>query len=153
MVTRSKIDNALVGSAGVHYVAALLSMRGLIALPTIRNAPGIDLVVVNLAGTWHANIQVKTSQYKVNFWPISSRFHEFSGPNNYYAFVRYITKGCLFEVFLETADNVIRGAETVIADTKERGLKEWAPSWYLPRDPEGLKRIIDQWNNFGTASY
>jgi len=149
MIPKIKIDNSLGRSAGVHYVAAMLSMKGLIALPTIRNAPGIDLVVVNPVGSWHANIQVKTSQYKVDFWPISSRFHEFSGHNNYYAFVRYITKGSLFEVFLETADKVIIDVDKVLVDTRARGLKEWAPSWYLPRDPDGLKRVHEQWDNFG----
>lgn len=67
MIAKRKIDNSLVGAAGVLYVAAMLSMRGLIALPTIRNAPGIDMLAINLAGTWHANTQAKTSQYKVNF--------------------------------------------------------------------------------------
>jgi hypothetical protein len=152
MMAHAKIDNALVGAAGVHYVAAILSMKGFIALPTIRNAPGIDLVVVNLSGSWHANIQVKTSQYKVNFWPISNRFHEFSGPNNYYAFVRYINDSSLFEVVLETADKVIQDADIVVADTKARGLKEWAPSWYLPHDPDGLHRVLQQWENFGLIS-
>jgi hypothetical protein len=151
MIAKTKIDNSLVGAAGVHYVAAMLCMRGLIALPTIRNAPGIDMVVVNLAGTWHANIQVKTSQYKVNFWPISTRFREFSGQNNYYAFVRYISKSMSFDVFLETADNVIQEAIKVTEDTKARGLKEWAPSWYLPRDPGELKRVQEQWENFGLS--
>jgi hypothetical protein len=90
--TKKKLDNALVGAAGVHHVAAVLSLRGLIALPTIRNAPGIDLVVVNPTGSWHGNVQVKTSQHKVNFWPISTRYHQFSGPHNYYAFVRYVAQ-------------------------------------------------------------
>jgi hypothetical protein len=101
---KRKINNALTGAAGVHHVAALLSFRGLIALPTIRNAPGIDLVVVNPAGTWHANVKVKTSRRKINFWPISYRYRDFSGPNNYYAFVRYIAQSASFEIFLETAD-------------------------------------------------
>ncbi len=149
MITKRKINNALVGAAGVHYVASVLSIRGLIALPTIRNTPGIDLVVVNPAGSWHTNIQVKTSQHKVDFWPVSTRYQEFSGPNNYYAFVRYIKENSLFEVFLEAADKVIQDVDLVIANTKAKGLKEWAPWWPLPRDPEGFKRVQDQWKNFG----
>ncbi len=106
--SKVRLDNALVGAAGVYHVAAELSLRGLIALATIRNARGIDIVVVNPAGSWHANVQVKTSQDKVAFWPISPKYREFSGSDNYYVFVRYLAKNARFEVFLETADQVIK---------------------------------------------
>jgi hypothetical protein len=49
-------DKSLVGAAGVHYVVSELSLRGLIALPTIRNTSGVDIVVVNKDGTWHAEL-------------------------------------------------------------------------------------------------
>jgi hypothetical protein len=67
------LDKALIGAAGVHFVASELSLRGLIALPTIRNTAGI--VVVNKDGTWQANLQVKTSRSKVSFWPIGGNFN------------------------------------------------------------------------------
>ena len=149
MSTKRRLDKALVGAAGVHYVAAELSLRGLIALPTIRNAPGIDLVVVHPAGSWHANIQVKTSQHKVNFWPISAKYREFSGRDNYYAFVRYIAQESQFEVFLERADRVIRDADAATVESRKRGNKGWAPCWPLPRDAKGLERVQRQWENFG----
>ncbi len=41
----SKVPNDLIGIAGVHYVVSELSRRGLIALPTIRNTAGIDIIV------------------------------------------------------------------------------------------------------------
>jgi hypothetical protein len=135
----------------VHYVAALLSIRGMIALPTIRNTPGIDLVVINPAGHWNANIQVKTSRHKVNFWPISSKYHDFSGQNNDYAFVRYIASSAYFEVFIEKADTVITDVDLLLPIGKAKGLKEWASSWYLPRDPIELKRIQEQYDKFGRS--
>ena len=58
-------NKALIGAAGVYFVASELSLRSLIALPTIRNTAGTDIVVVNKDGTWHANLQVKTSRSKV----------------------------------------------------------------------------------------
>lgn len=47
------ISKELVGAAGVHYVASELSFRGMIALPTIRNTAGYDLIVVSADGKRH----------------------------------------------------------------------------------------------------
>jgi len=63
----SRIDNALIGAAGVHFVVSELSLRGLIALPTTRNTVGIDVVVVSLDGSLHANLQVKASKIRSLF--------------------------------------------------------------------------------------
>jgi hypothetical protein len=96
-------DKSLIGAAGIHFVAAELSLRGLIALPMIRNTAGVDIVTVNKAGTWLANIQVKTSRNKAAFWPIGKHCASWCGADNYYAFLRFIRKEWRFEVFLETA--------------------------------------------------
>lgn len=124
-------------------------MRGLIALPTIRNAPGIDLVVVDPSGLWHANVQVKTSKNKVAFWPVGSKYKEWSGPDNYYAFLRWLAAEARFEVFLEKAAQVIREAAAATEADRARGCKEWVPSWYLPKDPFALERVRQQWIEFG----
>jgi len=147
-VTR-KLDNALVGAAGVHFVASELSLRGLIALPTIRNAPGIDLLVTSASGDWHANLQVKASQYRVNFWPISARYNQFSGPGNFYVFVRYLKAEARFEAFLETADRVIADSRAAADEARRRGNKEWAPWWPLPKDEDAIQRVRRQWHEFG----
>lgn len=112
---KSKSDNALVGAAGVHFVVSELSLRGLIALPTIRNTAGVDVVVVSADGAWHANLQAKTSKNKVTFWPVGKRYEELCGKNNFYVFVRYLKKESRFEAFLESADRV---AEEVKARSK-----------------------------------
>ena len=57
-------DSALIGAAGVHFIVSVLSLRGLIALPTIRNTAGVDVVLTDKKGTWQANLQVKTSKEK-----------------------------------------------------------------------------------------
>jgi hypothetical protein len=46
-VTREK---ALIGAAGVHFVCGELSRRGFIALPTIRNTRGIDILAITPKG-------------------------------------------------------------------------------------------------------
>lgn len=89
---RSKLtrDKALIGAAGVHYVASEPSLRGLIALPTIRNTAGTDIVVTNPRGDWFANLQVKTSRSRVSFWPVGTHFDAWTGQNDYYVFLRWL---------------------------------------------------------------
>ena len=99
---KKTVPSALVGIAGVHYVAAELSRRGLIALPTIRNTAGYDIIVATPDGTRHANIQVKTSQKRVNFSPMPPPEKVCAKPNDYYVLVRWISKDRKFEGFMLT---------------------------------------------------
>lgn len=61
-------DKALIGATGVHFVCGELSRRGFIALPTIRNTRGIDILAVTPKGKQIA-IQVKTMRSR-NRWPV-----------------------------------------------------------------------------------
>ena len=139
-------DTSLVGAAGVHAVVAELSLRGLIALPTIRNTAGVDVIVANKVGTWHANLQVKTSRSRVSFWPIGTKYAEWVGPNNFYVFLRFHPKTGRFEVFLESSGKVAENCAAGVKREKEKGLKKWAPCFY-PRD--GLDQLKAQWEEFG----
>jgi len=143
--TNPTLDKALIGAAGVHFVVSELSLRGLIALPTIRNTAGVDIVVVNKAGTEQANLQVKTSRSKVSFWPIGSNYNAWRNLHNFYVFVRYLKNETRFEAFLESSENVAKQVTTRITKEKERGLKEWAPCWYLQGEEDRLKQ---QWLEF-----
>jgi hypothetical protein len=97
---KTTVPTALVGIAGVHYVAAELSRRGLIALPTIRNTAGYDIIVATPDGKKHANIQVKTSQNRVGFWPMPKPENVRATSKDYYVLVRWIEKERLFEGFM-----------------------------------------------------
>lgn len=143
--TGPTLDKALIGSAGVHFVATELSLRGLIALPTIRNTAGIDIVVVNKEGTRQANLQVKTSRSKVSFWPIGKHYDTWSGAHNFYVFVRYLKNEMRFEAFLESSDNVAKQVATRVAEERKRELKEWAPCWYLQGEDIRLRQ---KWLDF-----
>jgi hypothetical protein len=108
------IPSALVGIAGVHYVAAELSRRGLIALPTIRNTAGYDIIVATPDGKKHANIQVKTSQKRVNYWPMPPSERVCAKPKDYYVLVRWLPKEEKFEGFMlrgREAKAAVRNAE------------------------------------------
>jgi len=139
-------DTALIGAAGVHFVVSELSLRGLIALPTIRNTAGVDVVVTDKKGTWQANLQVKASRSRVGFWPIGKRYDDWVGPNNYYVFLRYEDKARGFEVFLESSRRVADLVDLGREQEKQKGLKEWAPCFYPKGQYETLK---SQWQNFG----
>ncbi len=111
-------DNALIGAAGVYYVAAELSLRGLIAMPTIHNTAGMD----------------------INHW---------CGLHNYYVFVRYLVDKACFQAFLEPSERVAPAVEARVADERARGLKEFAPCWYLPSNGDEIERLRRQWLEFG----
>jgi hypothetical protein len=128
---------SLSGSAGVHFVCAELYMHGLIALPTVRNTKGMDVVVLRQDGQFLANLQVKTSSRKVSHWIINKNYQDWNGKNDYYVFVRY--DGEKFEAFLESAYHVIKDVDAKQEEKKKRGLAKWAPCWYLPKGSEKSK--------------
>jgi len=55
------VDAALVGAAGVYFVAAQLSASGLQCALTLGNAPNVDILVSDLAGSASVSLQVKTA--------------------------------------------------------------------------------------------
>jgi hypothetical protein len=55
-----KLDAQVVGNAGLYYVSYRLSLLGWNAMPTARNARGIDIVIYNRSGSTFHGIQVKS---------------------------------------------------------------------------------------------
>ena len=68
MRENKKPEKELIGAAGVHFVCGELSRRGFIALPTIRNTPGVDIVAVTPKGR-KITLQVKTL-WNGRRWPV-----------------------------------------------------------------------------------
>ena len=148
-ITKLRVSNTLIGVAGVHFVVSQLSLRGLIALPTIRNTAGVDVLVSSVDGSWHANLQVKTSQNKVAFWPVGTTYDQWLGENNYYVFVRLLPKEAGFEAFLETSNIVAKQIQAGIDTTRAQGLKDWTPCWSLPKGKIDVERLQCQWRELG----
>jgi hypothetical protein len=142
-----KISNSLIGIAGVHFVASELTLRGLIALPTIRNTAGIDILVSEPDGSGQANLQVKTSLKKVTFWPTSKPEKCLRGPTSFYVFLRYDKNQRRFEAFLESGDKVYAQVTKNMKDYKKRGLAEF-PYWYLPPEEKELDRLRKNWETW-----
>ena len=82
---REKLDKALVGACGVFFVSAELSRRGWIAMPTIRNTQGIDIIATKAEQS--VNIQVKTNSYGKVKYPLDKKNEEMIDDNTYYVFV------------------------------------------------------------------
>jgi hypothetical protein len=96
----SSFSPALVGISGVHYVVSELSRRGLVALPTTRNIAAYDVLVARPDGTRHANIQVKTSLKRVNFFPMPPSEKIRAGTRDWYVLLRWLSAQNKFEGFM-----------------------------------------------------
>jgi len=141
------IPNDLVGAAGVHHVASILAMRSLIAMPTIRNTAGVDILVTDPSTGASASLQVKTSQNEVSFWPTSMPHKCLRGKNCYYAFVRYLRKEKRFQVFLEDSEPVVEAITKIVNDQrrKERSI---FPCWHLPKDKTHQNALEAKWSSW-----
>ncbi len=144
---RNRIPNDLVGATGVHHVCSLLSMRGLIAMPTIRNAKGIDILVTDPATTASASIQVKTSLKNVKYWPTAKPEKLLQGDNFFYVFVRYLPKQNTFQAFIETSRKVVNAVKRNIEDQGRRGRGTF-PFWGLPQDENQRRQLEERWANW-----
>jgi hypothetical protein len=150
MVTARTKDKALIGAAGVFHVSAELMMRGLIALPTIRNTAGYDIIATTQDGTRHANIQVKTSGKWVNFWPICEKIESVKvGPNDYYVVLRRNRKNDAFECFMLKGDQMKKwlvGEENYI---KAKGLvRKFARCLNFDKEGKEADLFQKQWKDW-----
>lgn len=110
---------ALIGIAGVHHVVSEFSRRGLVALPTIRNTAAYDIIVATPNGTEHANIQVKTSLKRVNFFPMPSPERIKTGPRDWYVLLRWVAANNAFEGFMLSSGEARAEVEKAEASQKK----------------------------------
>ena len=137
----------LTGAAGVHFVVSELSFRGLIALPTIRNTAGIDILVSEPDGSNYANLQVKTRSSQADYWPTSKPEKCLIGPNSFYVFVQYIPKEERFEAFLESGMDVSNRVEKILKSNQNKGNKDF-PYWELPDSMIEIENLRRNWKNW-----
>jgi hypothetical protein len=142
-----RLSNNLIGIAGVHFVVSELSRRGLVALPTVRNIAAYDVLVSNVAGTRHANIQVKTSLKRVTFWPTPAPDSIRAGPRDWYVFVRWLQREDRFEAFMLSGRQTRKEAELPLARKAKRirrdGKGVFFPCLYVGNYSDGRDR---QWS-------
>ncbi len=146
------ISSDLSGAAGVFWVCMHLSLRGLGAIPTSRNAKAIDVLVSTAAGTASASLQVKTAQARDSSWPVSDPSKMVATENLFFAFVRWVPAKGDFEAFLVPSDRVKDDAQGLADAKASRGSKPF-PGWRLPSSPtdrEELKNAWESWSPDGS---
>jgi hypothetical protein len=147
-------DNALIGAAGVFHVATVFSQRGMIALPTIRNTAGYDLIVTSRNGSCDANVQVKTSDAHRGFWPICQKITSVkAGSHDFYVLLRRATSDPdAFEGFMLTGAEMKIGLEAYIAYYTDKGnaaaLDKFALCLSLDLDKENADRWRERWRTW-----
>ena len=146
-----KPTKTLIGAAGVHFVVSELSLRGLIALPTIRNTAGIDILVSEPDGSGQAELQVKTRSSEEDYWPTSGPERCLKGPRSFYVFVQYLPDEKRFEAFLESGSNVAKQVQENLQYDQNRGRKDF-PYWELPSEAKERERLQKKWSNWRPPS-
>lgn len=85
---RSRLEKALVGPAGEHYVLYRLHAEGILASLAPRNAPTVDILVLNDDETVAATVQVKTRILGADGgWHMSIKHETLIRPRLFYVFV------------------------------------------------------------------
>lgn len=137
-------SNDLVGNAGVYWVAMELSHRGLVALPTVRNCPGADLLVLDPGTHALATLQVKCSGKRPSFWPASAPPLAWRRPNHAYVFVRRSANKLGYEGFLVGSAEVAADVAANLADLASRGRQPF-DEFRLPKDAQAVDRLREAW--------
>lgn len=86
MIATERVNKALVGVAGVHFVAAELSRLGYVATITLRNTRGIDILTSSARSSRSVGIQVKTTRGKK--WVLNKTAETYQARTLFYVFVK-----------------------------------------------------------------
>jgi hypothetical protein len=96
----------------------------MIALPTIRNTAGYDIIVSSPDGLKHANIQVKTSAGRPKFWPVCQSIASVkTSPNDFYVLLRRSADISGFEGFMLSGSEMKTELEGYLAYCAARSIQ------------------------------
>ncbi len=146
----TKLPSILSGVAGVYYVAAELSRRGLIASTTSRNTRGIDVLVSSQDASRQVGVQVKTSQGDGRKWLLVEHAERYFADNLFYVFVDLKDEGSrdYFVVPSRVVAEFIRDAHQQWINAPGRGGRQRKDSsMRVFRDPDG--KFLEQWQTLG----
>lgn len=85
---KSRASGFLSGDSAVHFVVGELSRLGHIALPTVRNTKGVDIVVSKADFSETTYLQVKSNRNKYDFWIVGNPTQ---GDTVFYVFVNLLS--------------------------------------------------------------
>src|SRR5690348_8729518 len=83
----------LTGMAGVYFVPAQASLRGLIASPRSRSAMAADLLITDSECKRAYSVQVKINKVTFGFWLMGQRAREMVSPGLVYVLVNLKREG------------------------------------------------------------
>lgn len=134
-----KLPPQIVGNAGLFYVCHKLSILGWNAMPTSRNAKGIDLMCFSLDGERKLLLQVK-SLSKRHPVPLGTDQNKLMG--DYWIIVTEATSKqptC----FLLTPEEVRQRAH--------RGEKDGKVSYWLQPKAYAIEEFCENWSSIGAG--
>lgn len=102
---KARADGTLSGIAGVHFTVGELSRLGWIALPTVKNTKGIDIIASTADFKRTVHIQVKSNKNKYNFWIVGEPLNQ---ENIFYVFVNLLSdkSNCYPEYYIVPSKDV-----------------------------------------------
>ena len=83
-----RVSGSLTGASGVHFVVGELSRLGFIALPTVKNTKGIDIIASTQDFKRTIYLQAKTNKDKYDFWIVGNPVQ---GDSIFYVFVNLLS--------------------------------------------------------------
>ena len=130
---KTKLGRQIVGNIGMYYVCYRLSELGLNAMPTARNAKGIDILAYAQNGKEYMGIQVKTLSKRTTV-PLGKSSKRPSLMGDFWCVV---IRGEIPAVFVMTPEEVKAGAE-------KHGDHWWLQSKAYDNDKfrDGWSRIV-----------
>lgn len=131
-----KPDTQIVGNAGLYFVCYRLSLLGWNAMPTARNARGIDVVAYSRKGNRYLGLQVK-SLSKRNAVPLGDSLDRLMG--DFWVIVNQVTKS-------PTAF-VLRPSEVSRLATRHK--KSGRVSFWLSPKAYSSDRYREAWKRLG----
>jgi len=131
-----KLDAQIVGNAGLYFTCHKLSLLGWNAMPTARNARGIDVVAYSRDGDRYLGIQVKSLSKRAPV-PLGTSLDNLMG--NFWVIINKV----IFEptAFIVTPDEIMQRAH--------RGERDGRISYWLqPKDYE-IDEFCGAWHRIG----
>lgn len=121
-----RISRQISGMIGVYYVAAELSRRGYVALPTIKNIQGPDIIALDQEGEHLTLIQVKNQLTKNKFW-YCQRVPKFMEKfdRSFYVFTRYTKEKEKHEYFIVPAKELNAQLDSIGWHDHPKYLNNW----------------------------
>jgi hypothetical protein len=161
---RTKVEKALVGPAGEHYVLYQLYRHGMLASLAPPGTPTVDVLVLATDQSVVATVQVKTRTYGADGgWHMSEKHEHIVEPRCFYAFVDLEPDSpATFVVPSTVVAEVLAIAHRAWLATPGRGgrphrdhtMRRILPSYSFEVDgypPGWLDRYRDRWDLLGRA--